>query len=198
MKKSKLTSFIKEEIIDILEMEDAKDIEDKADAQADLNKELEKTAKIQKSMGMEEDATPKGEDFFYDYLDIGMSYLEGFGKKHSLDDSQLEKLGKKIVDQLYKGDIGKAYDAIVKRGAMNEEDEAPAGDKELQKKASKQDKVIQKYQNYRKELKSYLKDYQKAKDDSAKEKALQQMKKISQSAEYVDAKEKYDRLAKVN
>jgi hypothetical protein len=179
-------------------MEDAKDIEDKADAQADLNKELEKTAKIQKSMGMEEDATPKGEDFFYDYLDIGMSYLEGFGKKHSLDDSQLEKLGKKIVDQLYKGDIGKAYDAIVKRGAMNEEDEAPAGDKELQKKASKQDKVIQKYQNYRKELKSYLKDYQKAKDDSAKEKALQQMKKISQSAEYVDAKEKYDRLAKVN
>lgn len=122
MKKSELTSFIKEEIIDILEMENAKDIEDKADAQADLNKELEKTAKIKKSMGMEEDATPKGEDFFYDYLDIGMSYLEGFGKKHSLDDSQLEKLGKKIVDQLYKGDVGKAYDAIVKRGVMKEEE----------------------------------------------------------------------------
>ena len=58
----------------------------------------------------------EGEDYFYDYLDIGMSYLEGFGKKHSLDDTQLEKLGKKIVDQLYKGDVGKAYDAIVKRG----------------------------------------------------------------------------------
>ena len=43
MKKSELTSFIKEEIIDILEMENAKDIEDKADAQADLNKELEAT-----------------------------------------------------------------------------------------------------------------------------------------------------------
>ena len=24
--------------------------------------------------------------------------------------TQLEKLGKKIVDQLYKGDVGKAYD----------------------------------------------------------------------------------------
>jgi hypothetical protein len=39
-----------------------------------------------------------------------------------LDDSQLEKLGKKIVDQLYKGDVGKAYDAIVKRGVMKEEE----------------------------------------------------------------------------
>jgi hypothetical protein len=77
-----------------------------------------------------EDATPKGEDFFYDYLDIGMSYLEGFGKRHSLDDSQLEKLGKKIVDQLYKGDVGKAYDAIVKRGAMKEDNDPSGADLE--------------------------------------------------------------------
>jgi hypothetical protein len=77
-----------------------------------------------------EDATPKGEDFFYDYLDIGMSYLEGFGKKHSLDDTQLEKLGKKIVDQLYKGDVGKAYDAIVKRGAMKEDNDPSGADLE--------------------------------------------------------------------
>ena len=80
-----------------------------------------------------EDVTPKGEDFFYDYLDIGMSYLEGFGKKHSLDDSQLEKLGKKIVDQLYKGDIGKAYDAIVKRGVMNEDEDKEPSKADLKK-----------------------------------------------------------------
>lgn len=133
MKKSELTNFIKEEIVSILEQEEtAKDIKDKAKAQADLNKQLAQTAKIQKSMGMEEN------------------------------------------------------------------EEAPAGDKEVQKKASKQDKIVQKYQEYRKELKSYLKDYQESKDDSAKEKALQQMKKLSQSAEYLDAKEKYDKIAKVN
>ena len=96
-------------------------------AEATIETSPEDLAKVKKSADKDdvikvtkEDATPKGEDFFYDYLDIGMSYLEGFGKKHSLDDSQLEKLGKKIVDQLYKGDVGKAYDAIVKRGAMNE------------------------------------------------------------------------------
>ena len=63
-----------------------------------------------------------------------MSYLEGFGKKHSLDDNQLEKLGKKIVDQLYKGDVGKAYDAIVKRGAMNEDEDKEPSDAEIRKK----------------------------------------------------------------
>ena len=76
MKKSELTNFIKEEIVSILEQEEtAKDIKDKAKAQADLNKQLAQTAKIQKSMGMEEN------------------------------------------------------------------EEAPAGDKEVQKKASKQDKI---------------------------------------------------------
>ena len=49
-----------------------------------------------------------------DYTDIDQFYLEGFGKEHTLDDNQLEELGKKIVKQLYKGDISKAYDAIVR------------------------------------------------------------------------------------
>ena len=117
MKKSELKNYIRENIISTLS----------EDTEAEIEKTKELTAAIKdlevakKEAGIEEDATPKGEDFFYDYLDIGMSYLEGFGKKHSLDDNQLEKLGKKIVDQLYKGDVGKAYDAIVKRGAMNEE-----------------------------------------------------------------------------
>ena len=118
MKKSELKNYIRENIISTLS----------EDTEAEIAKTKELTAAIQdleaakKDAGIEEDATPKGEDFFYDYLDIGMSYLEGFGKKHSLDDNQLEKLGKKIVDQLYKGDVGKAYDAIVKRGAMNEDE----------------------------------------------------------------------------
>ena len=117
MKKSELKNYIRENIISTLS----------EDTEAEIEKTKELTAAIKdlesakKEAGIEEDATPKGEDFFYDYLDIGMSYLEGFGKKHSLDDSQLEKLGKKIVDQLYKGDVGKAYDAIVKRDVMKED-----------------------------------------------------------------------------
>jgi len=118
MKKSELKNYIRENIISTL----SESIEDETKALDDYESKLDDVIKKKQEAGIEEDATPKGEDFFYDYLDIGMSYLEGFGKKHSLDDSQLEKLGKKIVDQLYKGDVGKAYDAIVKRGVMKEEE----------------------------------------------------------------------------
>ena len=66
------------------------------------------------SLRLNENATPKGEDFTYDYEDIGQFYLEGFGKEHTLTQDQLGKLGKQITDRLYGGDIGKAYDEIVR------------------------------------------------------------------------------------
>ena len=112
MKRSELKEFIKGEIVTSLSEaeETVKDIQDKKAARAELNKELEKTAELSKDLGLEE-----GEDNWADYTDIGQFYLEGFGKEHTLDDNQLEELGKKIVKQLYKGDIGKAYDEIVKR-----------------------------------------------------------------------------------
>jgi len=122
-----------------------------------------------------EDATPKGEDFFYDYLDIGMSYLEGFGKKHSLDDSQLEKLGKKIVDQLYKGDIGKAYDAIVKRGVMKEEDDEPKA-KDL--KGEPLSKIGYKLADTQKEMKQVVKKYSAAEGDE-KEKLKDRLRELN-------------------
>jgi hypothetical protein len=81
-----------------------------------------------------------------------------------------------------------------------EEDEdvdAPAGDKETQKKASKQDIIVKDYNRLRKELKKHLEMYKDAEGDQAKETALKMMKKISQSAEYIDAKEKYEKLKKV-
>ena len=102
---------------------------------ADLNKdgelsdyEKKRGAAIEKSMakeesvlGLEEDATPKGEDFTYDYEDIGQFYLEGFNRPHSLNNSELEMLGKIIVKQLYKGDIGKAYDDLSKHANVKED-----------------------------------------------------------------------------
>jgi len=67
-----------------------------------------------------EEVIPLEKDFTYDYEDIGQFYLEGFGKPYSLNNSELEILGKQIVDRLYKGDIGKAYDDLLKRSNVNE------------------------------------------------------------------------------
>ena len=64
---------------------------------------------------------PLNKDFTYDYEDIGQFYLEGFNRPHSLTQDELGILGKKIVNQLYKGDIGAAYDDIVRGKGLNEE-----------------------------------------------------------------------------
>jgi hypothetical protein len=71
-----------------------------------------------------EDKKPQNKDFWADYTDIGQAYVEGFNKPHSLTDNDFEVLGKKVVDSLYKGDIGKAYDELV-RGIR--EDNDPSG-----------------------------------------------------------------------
>ena len=52
-------------------------------------------------------------DSYADYQDIGQAYLENMGRRHSLNDDELEYLGKRIVKQLYKGNVTKAYDEIV-------------------------------------------------------------------------------------
>jgi len=157
MKKSEFKAQIKEEIIDILEAVDQEDVK----AQQDYNAELEKTAQLKKDAGIEEgndsdkfqddgyvnhtyndsvidkynvpvEPTAVFEDDSYaDFQDIGQAYLENMGRPHSLTNDELEFLGKRIVKQLYKGDISKAYDEIVMYDPrkLKEEDEEPkAGD----------------------------------------------------------------------
>ena len=115
MKDPKLTELIKDAL--------------KNPKKADLNKdgklsdyEEKRGAAIEKSLDEAyADLSPeerKEVGIQYDYEDIGQFYLEGFNRPHSLTDEQLGTLGKKIVNQLYKGDIGAAYDDIVykKRG----------------------------------------------------------------------------------
>ena len=63
----------------------------------------------------------EGKDYWADYTDIGQFYMEKHGnmykgKVQKLSDAQYEDLGKKIVNQLYDGDVAKAYDDIVPRG----------------------------------------------------------------------------------
>tara|TARA_R110002049_G_scaffold226259_1_gene398315 strand:- start:1141 stop:3435 length:2295 start_codon:yes stop_codon:yes gene_type:complete len=52
-----------------------------------------------------------------DYGTIGQNYLAGFGKEHTLNLDQLEQLGRKIVDRLYKGDFNAA---MAKHGGIQE------------------------------------------------------------------------------
>ena len=108
---------------------------------ADLNKDG-KISDYEKARGsaieknIKEAGIEENEDNWADYTDIGQSYLEGFGKEHTLTDNQLEELGKKIVKQLYKGDIGKAYDAIVKRDLKEAENVGLADLEEMGYKAA--------------------------------------------------------------
>jgi len=161
-------------------------------SEATIETSPEDLAKVKKSADKDdvikvtkEDATPKGEDFFYDYLDIGMSYLEGFGKKHSLDDSQLEKLGKKIVDQLYKGDVGKAYDVIVKRGAMKENEDKEPSKADL-KKTKGLAKAKEELAQLTKQMKSLARDYKKAEGEE-KEKLVADLKKKTKLKKELEA-----------
>ena len=117
MKDPKLTELIKDAL--------------KNPKKADLNKdgklsdyEEKRGAAIEKSLDEAyADLSPeerKEVGIQYDYEDIGQFYLEGFNRPHSLTDEELGILGKRIVNQLYKGDIGAAYDDIVRGKGLNE------------------------------------------------------------------------------
>jgi len=239
MKRSELKEFIKGEIVTSLSEASPEDVNN----QKELNKELEKTAKLSKDLGLEEaniglddlqdigyddgeyafdkhfnksqlnnrldtkyytrgfvqaitdsaeslrlneNATPKGEDFTYDYEDIGQFYLEGFGKEHTLNQDQLGMLGKKITDNLYGGDIGKAYDAVV-NPHKNPYDIKEDEDDDLDAKAIKQAKgargkhkkldiALKSLKSITAEMKSLAREYSKA-DGVEKEKIKDKLKK---------------------
>jgi len=130
------------------------------------------------SYKLEENAIPLMKDFTYDYEDIGQFYLEGFGKEHTLNNDQLRMLGKKIVDQLYKGDIGKAYDAVVNPN-KNPYDIKEDEDKEPSKSDIKKTKGLAKAKEelalLTREMKSLAKKYSKAEGEE-KEKLVKTLK----------------------
>ena len=138
------------------------------------------------SLRLNENATPRGEDFTYDYEDIGQFYLEGFGKEHTLNNDQLKMLGKKITDNLYGGDIGKAYDAVV-NPHKNPYDIKEDEDDDLDAKAIKQAKgargkhkkldiALKSLKSITAEMKSLAREYSKA-DGVEKEKIKDKLKK---------------------
>lgn len=166
---------------------------EEVETQKELNKELEKTVELSKEAGLKEEFSE-----FKTYDDIiGGLIIRADAMKKYLSQNEPDLLP--LADQLEAiiTDLDSKIGDIDYASMNEEEDEAPAGDAEIEKKASKQDLIIKNYDKLRKELKSHLKDYQNAKDGAEKEKHLQQMKKISQSAEYIDAKNKYEKLKQV-
>ncbi len=174
MKKSELKNYIRENIISTL----SEDTEAEIEKTKELTSAIKDLEVAKKEAGIEEDATPRGEDFTYDYEDIGQFYLEGFGKEHTLNNDQLRMLGKKIVDQLYKGDIGKAYDAVVNPN-KNPYDIKEDEDKEPSKSDIKKTKGLAKAKEelalLTREMKSLAKKYSKAEGEE-KEKLVKVLK----------------------
>ena len=198
MKKSEFKAQIKEEIIDILEAVDQEDVQ----AQKDYNAELEKTAKLQKSISegddqddgyvqhkYDDDVIDKynipveptavfEDDSYADFQDIGQAYLENMGRPHSLNDDQLENLGKQIVDRLYKGDVSKAYDEIVMYDPrkLKEEDEEPkAGDL----KGEPLSKIGYKLAATQEEMRKVVKKYSATPEGLEKEKLKDRLRELN-------------------
>jgi len=174
MKKSELKNYIRENIISEL----SESTEDEIAKTKELTQAVQDLESAKKEAGIEEDATPKGEDFTYDYEDIGQFYLEGFGKEHTLNNDQLKMLGKKITDNLYGGDIGKAYDAVVNPN-KNPYDIKEDEDKEPSKSDIKKTKGLAKAKEelalLTREMKSLAKKYSKA-EGADKEKLVKILK----------------------
>ena len=198
MKKSEFKAQIKEEIIDILEAASQEDVQ----AQKDFNAELEKTAKLQKSISegddqddgyvqhkYDDDVIDKynipveptavfEDDSYADFQDIGQAYLENMGRPHSLNDDQLENLGKQIVDRLYKGDVSKAYDEIVMYDPrkLKEEDEEPkSGDL----KGEPLSKIGYKLAATQEEMRKVVKKYSATPEGLEKEKLKDRLRELN-------------------
>ena len=178
MKRSELKEFIKGEIVTSLSEaeETVKDIQDKKAARAELNKELEKTAKLSKDLGLEE-------------ANIGLADLEEIGYTDG-DKAVAMHFNHDVVGinndvdfQAYrKGFIQGVNDATI-GFSLNEE----AGDdddvdakaikaaKGARGKHKKLDLAVKALKNITTEMKSLARDYSKA-DGVEKEKIKDKLK----------------------
>ena len=103
MKKSELKSYLREEIIEILSEVDEKDVE----LQKAYNAELEKTKELTSEVEMGDPS--------YDYEDIAQFYLEVNDWPHPVDALNLEVMGMIITDKFYGGNIGEAYNDLMRK-----------------------------------------------------------------------------------
>ena len=173
MKKSELKKYIKENIIS--ELSEDKETQQNAKDTEELTKAVEDLAKAKEEAGIVEKAAKSSDDVIdpADYGVIGQNYLAGFGRENTLDLDSLEKLGRKIVKQLYKGDFDKAKAKFIKEDLKEDEDKEPS--KSDIKKTKGLAKAKEELALLTREMKSLAKKYSKAEGEE-KEKLVKTLK----------------------
>ncbi len=199
MKKSELKKSIKEEIFDILE--DADKIRAQAGAQAELNKELEKTAKITKSIpDLSESLNPEvsktldrfikamAKRYGYSEQDAVFAIMAAL-KQRDFDDVNEGNDSDKFQDDGYvdKKDVDDTTNLYVHSGgedmafeSVNEEDEDDM-DKQASKAAKKGDsisKIASKLQQTAKEMKQVVKKWKNA-EGGEKQKLTDRLRELT-------------------
>ena len=171
MKKSELKKYIRENIISEL----SESTEDEINKTKELTQAVQDLESAKKEAGIEEKVANTVDDVIdpADYGRIGIEYLKGFGKPHSLDLDQLETLGRKIVKQLYKGDFDKAKAKFIKEDLKEDEDKEPS--KSDIKKTKGLAKAKEELALLTREMKSLAKEYSKAEGED-KEKLVKILK----------------------
>lgn len=92
-------------------------------------------------------------------------------------------------------ELEKTADLMSKMDMKEEEEDAPAGDKAVQAKASKQDKIIKDFKRISAQMKTHLEMFKDAEGEDAKKAAKQMLKNLT--PEYQAAKKAYDKLKNV-
>lgn len=92
-------------------------------------------------------------------------------------------------------ELEKTADLMSKMDMKEEDEDAPAGDKTVQAKASKQDKIIKDFKRISAQMKTHLEMFKDAEGEDAKKAAKQMLKKLT--PEYQAAKKAYDKLKNV-
>jgi len=95
----------------------------------------------------------------------------------------------------YNDALEKTADLMSKMDMKEEEEDAPAGDKAVQAKASKQDKIIKDFKRIEAQMKTHFELYKTSESPKNKETAKQMLKKLT--PEYQAAKKAYDKLKNV-
>jgi len=90
-------------------------------------------------------------------------------------------------------ELEKTNDLMSKMDMKEDEDaEAPAGDKEIEKKASKNDQIIKNYRRIKAQMDTHLAMFKDAEGEKAKKAAKQMLKKLT--PDFQAAKKAYDKI----
>ena len=172
-----------EEIAKTKELKTAIDDLAKAKKEAGLNEAREYDANAMEALGFDLYPGGRNEAFRYATEELGVPADEILGK---------------ISDDVIYNAIHhslQVMDMYPIEEKVNEEEDAPAGDDEVEKKASKQDKIIKDFKRIEAQMKTHLELFKTSESPKNKETAKQMLKKLT--PEYQAAKEKYEKLKKI-